>query len=151
MTTPTIRYTTYQAINRRLDGRVQIGGVVPTLGGAEVTHDLILQIASQVEAEIDGIIGLRYQLPLTSKHLYLSEVTELGTICKILGQYYVAQDPSNSAPADASYCAEYRRALLGLQKSVLPGEILIDPIEQGSRWTTIGAAIRDLPTQTVSW
>jgi phage gp36-like protein len=148
-----VKYTTLDELNRRLDGRLKIGGIVSSLGETSITADLVVQVADQIEGLIDGILRMRYQLPLVNAHPFLSGIVEKGVACQLLSQYFVGQGPSESTPSDGFVCSDYRRDLKMLEMIALDGEILIDPEtnRQGFSWGSIQSGPRTLPNQTVNW
>ena len=148
-----MNYTTLDELNRRLDGRLKIGGVVSSLGETAITAELVVQVADQVEDLIDGMLRMRYQLPLLNVHPFLAGIVEKGVACQLLSQYFVGQGPSESPPSDAFVCSEYRRDLKLLSTIGLGGEILIDPEinQQAFTWGSIQAGPRDAPGSTVLW
>lgn len=148
-----MKYTTLDELNRRLDGRLKIGGVVSSLGETAITADLVVQVADQIEDMIDGLLRARYQLPLVNAHPVLAGIVEKGVACQLLSQYFVGQGPSESPPSDAFVCSDYRRDLKMLDAIALPGELLIDPEinQKGFTWGSIQSGTRDMPSTTVMW
>ena len=148
-----MKYTTLDELNRRLDGRLKIGGIASSLGETTITADLVVQVADQVEDMIDGILRSRYVLPLVNVHPLLAGIVEKGVACQVLAQYFVGQGPSDSPPADAFVCTDYRRDLKMLSDIALPGETLVDPEGdiKGWQWSSIQAGPRNAPDATVTW
>ncbi len=148
-----MKYTTLDELNRRLDGRLKIGGVVSSLGETAITADLVVQVADQIENLIDGMLRMRYQLPLVGLHPFLAGIVEKGVACQLLSQYFVGQGPSEGPPSDAFVCSDYRRDLKLLDAIALGGEILLDPEinQKGFSWGSIQSGPRDTPGVTVLW
>jgi phage gp36-like protein len=148
-----VKYTSLDELNRRLDGRLKIGGIASSLGETTITADLVVQVADQVEAAIDGILRMRYALPLANAHPLLAGIVEKGVACQVLAQYFVGQSPSDSPPADAFVCSDYRHDLKLLEKIALPGETLVDPDGdiKGWQWSAIAAGPRNPPDALVDW
>ena len=147
-----MQYTTLDELNRRLDGRLKIGGIASSLGETTITPDLVVQVANQVEDMINALLRSRYTLPLVNSHPLLAGVVEKGVACQLLSQYFVGQGPSESPPADAFVCSDYRRDLKMLSDIALPGETLLDPDDYiKGQWQSIQSGPRNLPDTLVSW
>jgi hypothetical protein len=148
-----MQYTTLDELNRRLDGRLKIGGNVSSLGETTITAELVVQVADQIEDLINGVLRRRYRLPLLYAHPFLTGIVEKGCACQLLAQYFVGQSPSDSPPSDGAVCADYRRDLKMLDDLALDGEILLDPMvnRQGFEWGSVQGGPRDMPAVSVEW
>lgn len=82
-------YTDFDAIARRLRGRLRIQDTQPlVLGGQTVDPDLVKQFADQVEEYINLMLGHIYEMPLQNKHPYLADVAECLIIGKIMETHF---------------------------------------------------------------
>jgi hypothetical protein len=148
-----LKYTTLEALNLRLDGRLKIGGNATTLGETAIAPELPLRIAEQIEARIDAILRKRYVLPLSGTHPNLAAIVESGVACQLFSLYYVAQTPSGEAPSDPGICVDYRRMLKELDGIALPGESLkaAEINDLAFRRTESHAGVRNAPSVAVNW
>jgi hypothetical protein len=144
-----MKYTTVEAINRRLNGRLQIGGNANSVGTTTVTVDLVLQVGDQIESEIDAILRQRYRLPLLYTHPVLASVVEHGVACQLLSHYQVGatNDDEKSIPA----CYEFKRLRKELLNLSLAGEVWVgDPREPLNRSGAFAGTL-GTPSKTVTW
>lgn len=140
-----MRYTTLEAINRRLNGRLQVGGNGNAIGTTTVTADLVIQTAGQIESEMEALLRQRYQLPLLFDHPVLAAIVEHGVCCQLLNQYQVgATDDKKTSPA----CAEFKRLMDSIYDLVLAGEIWVG---QPTRQPSSFAGNLGIPDQPVIW
>lgn len=140
-----MKYTTLEAIGRRLNGRIQIGGNSNSVGTPTVTADLVLQVADQIESEMEGRLRQRYRFPLQFSHPVLASLVEHGVCCQLLNQYQVgATDEEKVIPA----CAEFNRLSGSLHDLVLPGEAWVG---QPTRQSGAFAGSLGTPDRTVNW
>lgn len=121
-----LKYTTVEAVNRRLNGRLTIGGNKTTMGGTVVSGDLAVQIIEQIEARIDGALRQYYELPLDNAHPQLAEIAELGAVCHLINQYQVGGKTNEAIWA----CTEFDK---------LMGE-LADVALSDETWLSAGAS-----------
>lgn len=129
-----LKYTTVEAIERRLDGRIKFDGYQEDFGGTTICSDLVEQIGQQIEAKVNEVLGRRWVMPLKwmptelqSTHPQLSMLVESGVVCQILSQYYLDQMPSEQGGNTPSICKIYFNELKVLQTIMLEGETLIQP------------------------
>ena len=140
-----MKYTTLEAINRRLNGRLQVGGNGNTMGTPTVTSDLVLQVADQIESEMEALLRQRYRLPLLSTHPVLAALVEHGVCCQLLNQYQVgASDEQKTTPS----CGEFKRLMGAINDLVLVGEVWV---AQPTRQPSAFAGSLGIPPQSITW
>ena len=127
-----LKYTTSDAIQRRLDGRLQVDGQQTTWGDSVISSELVEQIGEQVEAKIDEILRRKWVMPLTGTHPQLAMIVELGCVCQLLSQHFLSQTPSETGGYTPQACSLYKAEIKGLSDLMLPGETLLQPATQTS-------------------
>lgn len=132
-----LKYTTTEAIERRLDGRLQFGGYAEKFADTTICSDVAIQIGQQIEAKVDEILRRRWVFPLTwqstedqETHPQLAMVVETGVVCQLLSQYYLDQTPSEQGNNTPIACSIYKHELKSLYEIMLEGETLLQPSNQ---------------------
>ncbi len=87
-----LKYTTINAIARRLEGRLQLGGSQSPFGDKVVDDDLICQVAQQVEAKVDAWLRQIYVLPLQYPHKEVESVVEKLAIAELIPVHFTGSD-----------------------------------------------------------
>lgn len=126
-----LRYTDTDAIERRLTGRLTIGGTQTPFGKTSVDADLFEQIGTQIEARIDAELAQSYKLPLlaesptnTTSRPLVAAIVEKGVICELADVHFFQSEEGNSYGREM--CKQFRADLLALASGELrlPGEVL---------------------------
>ena len=137
-----LKYTTAEAIQRRLEGRLRIDGMAEAFGDTVVASPLVVQIGEQIEAEIDDILRRKWKFPLVNVHPQLALIVESGTVCQLQSQHYLSQGPQQGGNTPYM-CQLYKQKLKELADVMLQGEMLLSPSSQ----TTTG---RDFSGQAIA-
>ncbi len=117
------KYTTTEAIMRRLKGRLEL--IAPSAFGrtAVDTEFIEGQLQPQAEARLDGVLNRVYQMPLkSSAHPFLAEYVELRVCCQVIPTYYHGEDVSSDRGFGSNCCKEADKLL----KELLEGTIALD-------------------------
>ncbi|MEO0537527.1 MAG: hypothetical protein AAF215_27160 [Cyanobacteria bacterium P01_A01_bin.123] len=151
-----LKYTTSDAIQRRLDGRLQVDGQATSWGDSVISAELVEQVGGQVEAKIDEILRRKWVMPLTGTHPQLAMIVELGCVCQLLSQHFLSQTPSETGGYTPQACSLYKAEIKGLSDLMLEGETLLQPATQtatGRVYSSQAIAHRLIPSevQDVKW
>ena len=126
-----LTYTTIDAIERRLTGRLSIGGGQAPYGKISVDRDLFDQVGAQVEAKINAELAGAYKLPLnaatitnTDSRPILAAIVEKGVVCELADVHFFATEEGNSYGKEM--CRQFKADLAALVSGELrlPGEAL---------------------------
>lgn len=125
----TLTYTDTDAIERRLKGRLTIGGPQQPYGNQAVDTDLLSQVGAQVEAKINAAIGSVYVLPLklTACGPLLASLVEKGVICELADVHFFTSEEGTSF--GSQMCRQFKAELASIvsQEIRLIGETGIAP------------------------
>ncbi len=150
-----LRYTTTEAIARRLAGWASVNQPASAFGASEIDPELIEQIAQQVEARANQVLSQRFVMPMAIAHLEITSAVEKLVICELIGQLYAGQEPSESGGYGAMMCAKGGAELKALASAQLSGEVLLGGAVLTSANPVYRArALPPLPegqTQQVKW
>lgn len=144
-----LKYTTIEAVNRRLNGRLSIGGNATTMGATVVSPDLAGQIIEQIEARMDAALRKQYRLPLVGTHPTLAEIAEHGAVCQLLNQYQAGGQEGETIWS----CQEFASLMETINDMPLPGETTLAESDGLAAQTQAGAfagIANDAPT-VVEW
>lgn len=90
------RYTTVEAIQRRLPGRLNLSGASAAFGSPGVEPDFVETVITQVEAMVDSHLRQRYKYPLALSSsetvAILAHITELLVAAEIADTYYWTEE-----------------------------------------------------------
>lgn len=122
-----LKYTTVEAIARRLQTRLKLSGPQTPFGTTVVDEDLVDQVAAQIEARVDGVIQANSPImpfQAAAKAIakpVLAAVVEKGCVCEIGATHFAATEEGNSYAREQ--CRQYEAALVNLGQDVarLPG------------------------------
>ena len=122
-----LKYTTVEAIARRLQSRLTISGTQTPFGPTVMGEELLDQVGGQIEARVDGVI--RANSPLLPFNAavraiakpVLAAVVEKGCVCEIGSVHFAASE--EAAIFAKEQCRQYEAALieLGTEVAGLPG------------------------------
>ena len=135
------KYTTVEAVERRLKGWATVNQAPDAFGTTQLDSALVAQLIEQAEARIDSYLRDRYQLPLKGTHPALASVAEQLTLCKLIGQLYAGQEPSEGGGYGQMVCKQGERELKELKAMDLAGE---QPVGVEVGMATSG--VRSLPS-----
>jgi hypothetical protein len=122
-----MNYTTIDAISRRIQGRLQVGGTLSALGEKQISQELIEQIGDQVEARLDGVLRGIYEFPLAQSHPELASIVEKCTISEIIPVYEVSPEgrEGDSWSGQLKKECQMEMAAIAERTITLPGESVI--------------------------
>jgi hypothetical protein len=152
-----LKYTTTEAIARRLRGRLQIGTVQAPYGATVVVDELLEQVGAQVEAQIDAILREVYKYPLnaeaednTQSRPILAAIVEKGVICELADVHFYQGEDGNSYGREM--CKQYKAALdaLRIGNPQLPGEVVKQVTELGGSFTGAGIRVPGI-AEAIEW
>lgn len=127
-----LTYTDTDAIERRLNGRLTIGGPQSAYAKQAVDPGLLAQIGEQVEAKINASLSAVYVFPLklTASKPILSAIAEKGVICELADVHFFNSEEGTSY--GSQMCKQFRAELNQIvdRTITLPGESFIATLKQ---------------------
>lgn len=121
-----LKYTTVEAIGRKLKGRLSTGGAVNPFGSTVVDSELLQQVGEQVEAQVDAKLRGVYRLPLIGVHPVLAKVVEDGVICDLMATHFVGDGNNEPGGFGRWHCTQFQQGLNDILSGAVPldGETL---------------------------
>lgn len=153
-----LKYTTTEAVQRRLAGRLQVGGGGAPYGKSVVDEHLLEQIGTQVEAKVDAWLRSAYRLPLlaidplnTASRPIVAAVVEKGVICELADVHFFQSEEGNAYGRSA--CKAFQADLEAIynRQIDLPGEVAIVAVAEGSPNFAASALRTPGPAELVEW
>lgn len=129
-----LAYTNNEAIQLRLEGRLQVGGIPHQMGPQVTDPALIEQIGTQVESRVKAKLGQIYVLPLTGAVPIVQSIVEKFIISELLPVHQV-DDPKDSLRLIVRREAEKELQEVCDGIVVLEGQALI-PVSSNASSTT---------------
>jgi hypothetical protein len=148
-----LTYTDTDAIERRLVGRLTIGGPQSAYAKQSVDPNLLAQIGMQVEAKINASLSAMYVFPLklTDSRPLLSAIAEKGVVCELADVHFFNSEEGTSY--GTQMCKQFHADLSAIVegKITLPGESFIATLKQFGGNPNVAVARSTTAVEALKW